>query len=67
MNIPLEFLVCCAVPVAVFVAVALLGAGSRERRTPSHPELGEGYGPTQKGEAQDAESGKTPVVLTGRT
>lgn len=60
MDIPLEFLVCCAVPVAVFVAMALLGASSRERRMLSHPELGEGYGPTQKGEAQYAESGKTP-------
>lgn len=58
MDIPLAFLVCCAVPVVVFVALALLGAGSRARRTPSHPELGEGYGPTQKGEAQYAESGK---------
>jgi len=58
MDIPLEFLVCCAVPVALFVALVLLGASSRERATLSHPELGEGGEPPWQGEAQYAESGK---------
>jgi hypothetical protein len=58
MHIPLEFLVCCAVPVALFVALVLLGAGSRERGTPSHPEPGEGGEPPWPGAAQHAEDGR---------
>ena len=52
MDMPLEFLVCCAFP----VALVLLGAGSRERGTPSHPEPGEGGGPPWQGEAQHVDS-----------
>ena len=30
MDIPIEFLVCCAVPLLVFVVMALLGAGKSQ-------------------------------------
>jgi hypothetical protein len=60
MDIPLEFLVCCAVPVALFVTLVLLGDSSRERGTPSHPEPDERGGPPGRGEAQHAEGGGTP-------
>jgi hypothetical protein len=58
MDISREFLVCCAVLVALFVAVVLLGVGSRERGTPAQREPGEGGEPPWQGEAQHAEDGK---------